>query len=120
MDVMKLEAAVQEADPVVRKGTPPRPEQAVKKDAPPVQPKPAAHEDTVDVKSMRETSRENTDLTARSGKVYDYTVNSSHDVIIKVKDMHTRKELKEIPSKPYQAAKRGYHKVVDKIIDQTA
>lgn len=120
MDVTKLESVIPELEPLVRRSVQARAEQPATKAAPPAPPKDDGPVDKVDVKSMRETSKENTDITLRSGKIYDYTVNSSHDLIIKVKDMSTMRELKEIPSKPHQAAKRGYHKVVDRILDRIA
>ncbi|MBI5179592.1 MAG: hypothetical protein HZA04_10090 [Nitrospinae bacterium] len=56
----------------------------------------------------------------RAGNQYRYTVDSEHDVVVKVRDIETRREVKEIPTKAYQAFKRAYNKVVARFIDRKA
>lgn len=120
MDGMKIESVSPELAPLVNKMAQPAAEAPVKKEpaSEAVPPPPAQSEDRVDVKSAQEASREIRDPNPRAGKTYDYTVDSMHDVVIKVKDMETRREVKQIPDKAYQAFKRGYHKVVDHLFDK--
>lgn len=120
MDGMKIESVSPELAPLITKTAHPVAEAPVKKEPAPaaVPPPPAQSEDRVDVKSAEEASREIRDPNPRAGKTYDYTVDSMHDVVIKVKDMETRREVKQIPDKAYQAFKRGYHKVVDHLFDK--
>lgn len=120
MDAMKIETVSPEMAPLVNKTAQPAAEAPVKKEPAPaeVPPPPPRNEDKVDVKSAAEASREIRNPDPRAGKTYDYTVNSTHDLVIKVKDMETRREVKQIPDKAYQAFKRGYHKVVDQLFDK--
>lgn len=119
MDTMKVEMVSPELAPLVNKMGPPAAETPVKKEAATAQAAPHPQsEDSVDVKSAREASREIRNPNPRAGNIYDYTVNSTHDLVIKVKEMDTQREVKQIPDKAYQAAKRGYHKVVDQLIDK--
>jgi len=50
-------------------------------------------------------------------KQYDYTLNPDHDLIIKVKERNTNKEIKQIPSKEVQAYRRAFREIVDKLLD---
>lgn len=119
MDGMKIESVSPELAPLVSKTGQPAAEAPVKKETASAEvPPPAQSEDRVDVKSAQEASAEIRDPNPRAGKTYDYTVDSMHDVVIKVKDVETRREVKQIPDKAYQAFKRGYHKVVDHLFDK--
>ncbi len=119
MDGMKIETVSPELAPLVTKTAQPAVEPPVKKETvPEAPPPPAQSEDKVDVKSVEEASREIRNPDPRAGKTYDYTVNSMHDLVIKVKDMETRREVKQIPDKAYQAFKRNYQKVVDQLFDK--
>lgn len=119
MDAMKIETVSPELAPLAGKTAHPAAEAPVKKEsAPAASPPPARNQDNVDVTSAREASREIRNPNPRAGKTYDYTVNSMHDLVIKVKDTETRREVKQIPDKAYQAFKRGYHKVVDHLFDK--
>ncbi len=121
MDTMKVETVSPELAPLVNKTaqhageTPVNKEPALSATPPPP---PAQSEDKVDVKSAAEASKEIRNPNPRAGKQYNYTVDSMHDLVIKVKDMETRREVKQIPDKAYQAFKRGYHKVVDHLFDK--
>lgn len=118
MDTMKIETVSPELAPLVSKTAQPAVEQPVKKEqAAAASPAPQS-EDKVDVKSAQEASKEIQNLNLRAGKTYNYTVNSMHDLVIKVKDTETRREVKQIPDKAYQAFKKGYHKVVDHLFDK--
>ena len=119
MDTMKVETVSPELAPLVNKPAQTSAETPVKKEAVSAQAAPHPQsEDRVDVKSAKEASKEIRNPNPRAGKIYDYTVNSTHDLVIKVKDVDTRREVKQIPDKAYQAFKRGYHKVVDPLIDK--
>ncbi len=121
MDSMKIEAVSPELAPLVNKTAQPAVEAAPnKKPAPAASPSssPDQNKDQVDVKSASEASKEIRNPNPRAGKQYNYTVDSMHEVVIKVKDVETRREVKQIPDKAYQAFKRGYHKVVDHLFDK--
>ena len=120
MDAMKIETVSPELAPLVHKTAQPAADAPVKHEpaAAETSPPPERSQDRVDVKSAKEASKEIRDPNPRAGKMYNYTVDSRHDVVIKVKDMETRREVKQIPDKAYQAFKRGYHKVVDQLFDK--
>lgn len=52
------------------------------------------------------------------GKYYDYTVNSDHELVIKVRERFTGKEIRQIPSKEALAIKHGLRKVMELFIDE--
>ncbi len=52
-----------------------------------------------------------------TGKQYDYTLNADHDLVIKVKERDTNKEIRQIPSKEAQAYRRAFRAIVDKLLD---
>lgn len=54
------------------------------------------------------------------GNRYDYAVDSENGVVVTVRHPETDEEIKQIPSKEVQAAKRAYHSVVDRLFDETA
>ena len=58
-------------------------------------------------------------ISAASGNVRDYTVNSENELVIKVKDGQTEMEIRQIPSKESQAARHAFREVVDKLFDET-
>ena len=53
------------------------------------------------------------------GKYYDYTVNSEHELVIKVRERFTGKEIRQIPSKEALAIRHGLRKVMELFIDET-
>ncbi|GMT42140.1 MAG: hypothetical protein IEMM0002_0551 [bacterium] len=60
---------------------------------------------------------ENVSNEGYTAKYYDYTVNSDHDLVVKVRDLETRDEIRQIPSKEVQSFKRAYNKVVARFFD---
>jgi uncharacterized FlaG/YvyC family protein len=117
MDVKKIDAASLEVEAMLRKELQhPKPE-AVK-----TEPKPEdrATQDRVDINDVARQKEKLESMNPRAGNLYNYTLDSEHDVVVKVRDMDTRREVKEIPSKAYQAFKRAYHTVVSKLIDRRA
>ncbi len=50
-------------------------------------------------------------------KQYDYTLNRDHDLVIKVKERSTDKEIRQIPSKEAQAYRRAFRAIVDRLLD---
>lgn len=53
------------------------------------------------------------------GKYYDYTVNSDHELVIKVRERFTGKEIRQIPTKEALAIRHGLRKVMELFIDET-
>jgi len=102
----------------IRDQTHPKPERAEK----PKEEKPVAS-DFVDVhkpdKKAEGSSPPTVDL-PHAGNQYRYSVDAQHEVVVKVHDMETRREVKQIPSKGYQAFKRAYNKVIARFIDRKA
>jgi len=65
----------------------------------------------------RETVKENDKPVEKSGKYLDYTLNSDNELVIRVREGYNGKEIRQIPSKAAQAARRGFRKVMDILFD---
>lgn len=119
MDGMKIESVSPELAPLVNKTAQPAANAPVRKEAAAAPaPPPAPVVDRVDVGSAKEAGRENGAPNPRAGKTYDYTVNSMHEVVIKVIDTETRREIRQIPDKDYQTFKENYRKVIQRLFDK--